>query len=231
MRAQAVLRPHPQGRQTKLRNIFQRITQAQHQAAHRQLTCGLVCARSAAIIALTLFLPANAYAQDQSTLYKDVKGWTINQYAQSESSPDPSCSAVFIQNLYNGLRIERFTQGYLFGINGLSRENQGRRYPLKFWFEGDRTQELSGEASFVKDAAYPLDDWLSYFHPINQQPSPVKAIGDSNIMSFAFPMPGNRTGNQEVTVTYQLNDSAAALLALDECYAIANSPLASRSQS
>lgn len=177
---------------------------------------------SAAVMAAAVLLPATSYAQDQGTLYKQVNGWTITQFVQSESSADPSCSAVYIQNRFDGLRIEKVSDGYLFGINGLSREEQGDLYPLKFWFDGDRSQELSGEAGFIKDAAYPYDDWLSYFHAADAQPSPIDAIGGLNSMSFAFQMPGNRTGNDEVTVTYELKGSAAALLALEECYTIAS---------
>lgn len=170
-----------------------------------------------------ILLPLSAHAQDQGTLYKKVGQWTINQYAQSESSAQPSCSAVYAQDRLNWLRVERFNEGYLFGLNGLSRTEQGPLYDLKFWFDDDRSQELSGQAQFIKDAAYPLDDWLSYFQSTDAKPSPIEAIRGLNTMSFAFMVPGNRTGNNEVTTTFALKGSAAALLALEECYEVAAS--------
>lgn len=176
----------------------------------------------AAIAAITI-IPLGATAQDMGKLYKKVKGWTVNQYAASESSPGPSCSAVRLKDHIQALRIERFKEGYLAGFNGLSRKEQWNKYPMKFWFDGNRSQEASGEGEFVKDAAYPLDDWLSFYIPADAKPSPVDAVKNLNSISFAYQIPGNRTGNDEVTITYKLVGSAAALLALDECYQRASS--------
>ncbi|PCJ68405.1 MAG: hypothetical protein COA62_14645 [Rhodobiaceae bacterium] len=179
-------------------------------------------AQAIAVIVTTAFLPGVSFAQGQSTTYKEVKGWTINQYVQSESSDAPSCSAVHVKDHINAIRIERFNNGYFFGLNGLSRDQEGAQYPLAYWFDGDRDREFSGEARFIGDTAYPLDDWLSHFVPIDADPSPINSISALSTMSFAFEVPGNRTGDDEVTTTFELNGSAAAILALDECYEVAN---------
>ncbi len=157
----------------------------------------------------------------QSMPYKDVKGWKIHSYTDSESSPTDSCSAVYFRDQNSALRIERFSDGYLFGINGLNRDSQGPQYELSFWFDGDKSGELGGEAAFIKDIAYLNDDWLSFFHPVEERATLIAGIANKSSMSFAYNMPGNRTGNDLVTIDFELKGSAAALLALDECYDIA----------
>lgn len=175
----------------------------------------------------SIIFPISSYAQTDIhpsvTLYKKVKGWTINQYTYSESSSNPSCSAVHFKNRFDGLRIERFKEGYLYGINGLSRDQQGATYKMSLWFDGNRAKNLFGEATFVRDTAYIQDDWLSHFHPVNEKPGPVEAIAGSNSLSFSFLMPGNRTGNNEVITNFKLYGSAAAILALEECYQVVSS--------
>lgn len=179
-------------------------------------------AQTLAALATTIILHGPAFAQETATAYKQVKGWTVTQYAQSESSTAPSCSAVHVANRLNAIRIERFTEGYLFGFNGLSREQQGAGYPSTYWFNGDRTEEFSGETRFIKDAAFPLDDWLSHFQLSDAPTKPIASISALSSLSFAYMMPGNRTGNDEITVTFELTGSAAAILALDECFEVAN---------
>lgn len=178
---------------------------------------------SFAIVSALSCLPASADAQNQAKLYKEVKGWKVHSFAQSESSSKPSCSAVMFRDHVNAMRVERFEQGYLFGINGLSRKEQGREYDMSFWFDGDKSTQMGGMANFVKDAAYPHDDWLSFFHPAAERGTLVAAIANQSTMSFSFRMPGNRTGNDIVETEFALTGSAAALLALDECYQVANS--------
>lgn len=174
------------------------------------------------IISLALVFASSIQANAETRLYKTVKGWTVNQYDQSESSSYPSCSAVYFENRNDGLRIERNDDGYIFGFNGLDRNSNGSPVAISVWFDGDRSQQISGNASFVKDAAYHADDWLSFFHEGNSNPNPIYAIRQLNTISFSFMNPGNRTGNDEVTTTYKLVGSAAALLALDECFEVAN---------
>ncbi len=158
----------------------------------------------------------------QGKLYKEVKGWKIHSYTSSESSSMPSCSAVHFKDHADALRIERFQEGYLYGINGLSRERQGPRKTMSFWFDGDKGSEIGGDAEFIKDAAFPYDDWLSFFHPFNERHTLIQAISQKNEIGFAFRMPGNRTGNDIVETNFKLTGSAAAILALDECFNVAN---------
>jgi hypothetical protein len=171
---------------------------------------------------IAALLPAMANAQDQNRLYKEVKGWAIHQHSTSESSPNPSCSAVRFMGRSDAMRVERFDQGYFYGVNGLSRKEQGQLYDLSFWFDGDQSTRQGGQASFGRDAAYPHDDWLSFFHPYEERDTLVAAIANRRTLSFAFLVPGNRTGNDEVTTDFDLSGSAAALLALEECYQVAS---------
>lgn len=154
--------------------------------------------------------------------YKQVKGWVINQYARSMGGASPSCSAVRFQDRSNAIRIERFAGGYFYGLNGLSRKAQGARYKLAFWFDDDRSTRLQGQAAFVRDAAYPDDDWLSHFLAVKDRAQLISMIANRNRITFAFNMPGNRTGRDEVTSAFDLHGSAAAILALDECYQLAS---------
>lgn len=173
-------------------------------------------------IVTTALSPMGANAQDQGSLYKEVKGWAIHRHSSSESSPRPSCSAVLFKDHATAMRVERFDQGYFYGVNGLNRNEQGQLYGLSFWFDGDRSNQQGGEASFGRDTAYPYDDWLSFFHPYEERDTLVAAIANRNMLSFAFMMPGNRSGNDEVTIDFALTGSAAALLALEECYQVAS---------
>lgn len=150
-------------------------------------------------------------------IYKEVKGWTIRQYPFSEgSNSGPSCSAVMFKDRLDGLRIERIGQGYLYGINGLLRGMQGDVFALRLWFDDDLAGELYGDARFTRDAAYPDDDWLSHFHPVNE--GPIRDLANKSRVTFSFFMSGNRTGNDQIETAFDLVGSAAALLALDECY-------------
>ena len=192
--------------------------------------------RNSTPLAITGFIaaalsPLGANAQDQGSLYKEVKGWAIHQHMNSESSPNPSCSAVMFKDHATAMRVVRFDQGFFYGVNGLNREQQGPLYDLSFWFDGDQSTRQGGQASFGKDAAYPYDDWLSFFHPLAERESLVGAIANKTMLSFAFPMPGNRTGKDEVTIDFELTGSAAALLALEECYQVASGAMQSNAPS
>ena len=176
-------------------------------------------------LAAVLILPIisfEAYAQQSGGFYEDLNGWKVYQYKTSESSPNPSCSVVHFMDHADAMRIERVEDGYFVGLNGLNRDQQGPQYPLKFWFDGDRSNEFSGNAAFVRDASFADDDWLSFFQKIGEAPGAVENIAKSNLLSFAFQMPGNRTGNDEVTVSFDLAGSAAALQVLEDCYLAAH---------
>lgn len=177
-------------------------------------------------VVTTALSPIGANAQDQGSLYKEVKGWAIHHHSNSESSPKPSCSAVLFKDHATAMRVERFDQGYFYGVNGLNRNEQGQLYGLSFWFDGDRSNQQGGEASFGRDTSYPYDDWLSFFHPYEERDTLVAAIANRNMLSFAFLMPGNRSGTDEVTIDFELTGSAAALLALEECYQVASGAVA-----
>lgn len=182
----------------------------------------------AALLALVFLLPQNIHAQAQNQAqsqwsnYKNVKNWTINRYTNSQSSPTASCSAVKFIDRSNAIRIERVSDGFIFGLNGYSREQNGTTFPMSFWFDGKRGGKQSGQASFFKDAGYEFDDWLSFFVPLEARWGTLASIKNGVWISFEVSVPGNRTGNDLVVSNFSLSGSTAAILALEECYQIAN---------
>lgn len=184
-------------------------TLAKHILKRRTLALNIACALS------VLCYPVAGQAQDWKQ-YAKVGQWTINSYKQSEASGSgPSCAAVMFIDHIQAVRIERIKDGYVFGLNGLSRDYVGRSFPLSFWFDGDEAGILGGEGMFASDAAYPQDDWLSLFHPVSFQPTLAQMLGNRNTIQFAITDPKN--SQQRHVVSFPLKDAAAMIQKLDGC--------------
>lgn len=173
------------------------------------------------LICIVFCLSFSTFAQAQSTdavFYKQVKGWTINQYGRSENSAfGPSCSAVkFNDNKRDGIRLERYNQGYRYGINGLTREKRSTFFALRLWFDQDDNSRYEGTARFVRDVAYPDDDWLSHHQPFAD--GPIGELAKRDAVTFSFVIPNQYMTLNTIKVDFELVGSAATLLALDACY-------------
>lgn len=177
----------------------------------------------ASVLALITQASSPAVAQ-QSVSYIDLGNWQITGNVDSEAAGSGvSCSAVLANSSINGsaldsLRVERVNDGYLFGINGYSREGEGQGSPMAFWFDNTRADLRAGATSFYHDPSFELDDWLSHFSALGEQDSPVDQMRGEGEMFFAVIMPGNRTGNDEVVLNFDLTGANMALAALDTCY-------------
>lgn len=163
----------------------------------------------AATTALTL--SASAGLAQQWAPFEQISGWTINSHTNSEAAGSGrSCSAVSFSDHVNALRIERVAEGHLIGFNGWSREQAGPQQEVEFWFDGSNAGAWHNTAQFVKDAAYPHDDWLSLGHPIDAQPAFSEAFAGKNSITFRQ--------NGSVTSTFQLADLPAVLSGLERCF-------------
>lgn len=175
---------------------------------------------NAAVIATAVSLFAfstSALSAQSWKQFQKVGNWTVNQYDQSEAAGSkPSCSATMFAGPVQALRIERVTEGYLIGFNGLSRSQAGDIIPLTVWFDGDQSQSADTEAGFVRDAAYPLDDWASLAHRVNEKPSLMQVLQSKRSVHFGIPNLSNP--QKPSTLTFQLQGAAEALKVLDNCY-------------
>lgn len=170
---------------------------------------------SLSVLAVVCGIPASSAQGWQE--YKKVGQWTINKYKGSEAAgPNPTCSAVMFSDHIQALRVERIKEGYVFGLNGLSRETVGMEFPVSFWFDGNESQAMDAQGMFAKDEAYPHDDWLSLFHPVDYQPSMADMVGSKNSINFGITDPNN--ANSRHTITYSLEGAKAAIQHLDGCY-------------
>lgn len=192
----------------------------------------------AALLAFSFLLPHSfidkAFAQTQTqnqsagqskgVSFKQIKNWSINRYSDSQSSSTPSCSAVKFIDRSKAIRIERVSDGFIFGLNGYRRDEIGSEVSMSFWFDGKRASKQSGQAGFFKDVAYELEDWLSFFVPLEDTWGTLTSIKNGVWISFEVSVPDNKTGNGLVISNLSLKGSTAALSALEECYQAATLP-------
>lgn len=158
---------------------------------------------------------------DGSVPYATYGPWTFYQTSSEAFNGQLSCAAVAaIPGSYDAIRIERVAEGYIYGVNGFSRESFGENgeYPLAIWFDGDPSGGVETMARFVKDPAFPNDDWLSEFRATEDYDSPLNGFLLADQVTFAVPNPGNRTGNDVVTTSFPLGTFEVVQRGLDRCY-------------
>jgi len=164
--------------------------------------------------------PAAAQPPD---IYGETGAWTISYSTGSELAGDqPACAAVLDVSGTGApvmLRVERVYDGYGFGIDGLSREELGLEYFLRFWFDDDPSTELEGNASFFTDPGYPDDDWLIFMETYEAGTPTIDMMrSDARTMIFAFLPPFAAEDDPEVSVEFDLTGAVTALALLDQCY-------------
>lgn len=115
----------------------------------------------------------------------------------------------FFADHINALRIERVAKGHLIGFNGFSRDQIGPEQEIDFWFDENRSDAWYNTALFVRDAAYPHDDWLSLGHPIGEQLSFSQAFAGRRSITFSL--------NGTTTSAFSLVDLPAVLEGLEKC--------------
>lgn len=156
--------------------------------------------------------------------YGQYGAWTIYQ-TQSEAFDNAlSCAAVAnLPGSYDAVRFERVADGYVFGVNGFSRKNFGDNgeYPLTYWFDSETQMAATeGMGRFVKDPAFPDDDWLSGFASSEERygSGPFSGIYSADQIIFEVNNPGNRTGRDDVQMAFPVGTGEILLRALDQCY-------------
>lgn len=157
------------------------------------------------------------YVSDYATIGK----WQVKRYAMdAQENQTDYCSAVMYTDHINAIRLARYYDGYSFGFNGLSPENNlapfgstEPKYPVDYWFNHDRATTMGGYAIYLRDQAYPDDHWLSHFEP--NKNGPINAISTSQQISFEFP---NAFDHQRLVQShFDLSDANTVLNTLDNC--------------
>tara|TARA_B100000678_G_scaffold51353_1_gene40979 strand:+ start:1259 stop:2539 length:1281 start_codon:yes stop_codon:yes gene_type:complete len=152
--------------------------------------------------------------------------WTIYQTSSEAFDGALSCAAVAsLPGSYDAVRVERVADGYVFGVNGFDRESFGANgeYPLAYRFDGGSAASGEGMGRFVKDPAFPDDDWLSAF----ASEEDLNALGGfsdffvADEIVFEIRNPGNRTGEDLVEMAFPIGTGEILLRSLDQCYEMA----------
>lgn len=182
-------------------------------------------------LALAIFGATSCHAQpsdlvqpeldDGSAVYARYGPWTIYQSGSEMFDNALSCAAVAnLPGSYDAIRVERVADGYVYGVNGFDRESFGTdgEYPIAFWFDGNLSQRVQVTGRFVKDPAFPNDDWLSVYRAAEDYESPLEGILIADTVSFEVRNPDNRTGNDGVETTFPLATFEVVQQGLDRCY-------------
>ncbi|MBD59048.1 MAG: hypothetical protein CL808_02855 [Citromicrobium sp.] len=156
--------------------------------------------------------------------YAQYGPWNI--YQTGSDAFGLSCAAVAsLPGSYDAVRIERVADGYVFGVNGFSRDSFGEdgEYPLAFWFDSETPIATEGMGRFVKDPAFPDDDWLSAFSTSEELhgDGAFGGIYTADQIVFEVSNPGNRTGTDEVQMAFPIGTGEVLLRSLDQCYDMA----------
>ena len=147
--------------------------------------------------------------------------WTIYQSGSEMFDNQLSCAAVAsLPGSYDAIRVERVADGYVFGINGFDRESFGNKgkYPIAVWFDDDKANSRQLTGQFVKDPAFPNDDWLSVYQASSGSDAPFDGLYGAGSVTFAVHNPGNRTGDDAATMTFPVGTYEVLQRALDRCY-------------
>lgn len=160
---------------------------------------------------------------DGSVPFATYGDWTIYQSASEMFDNQLTCAAVAsLPGSYDAIRIERVADGYIYGVNGFDRESFGRggEYPVAYWFDGDASQRAEATGRFVKDPAFPADDWLSIYRAADDYESALDGMLIADSVTFAVDNPGNRSGNDTVEMTFPVGTFEVVQRGLDRCYAM-----------
>lgn len=160
---------------------------------------------------------------DGSVPFATYGHWTIYQSQSEMFDNQLSCAAVAsLPGSYDAVRIERVADGYVYGVNGFDRDSFGSKggYPIAVWFDGDASQRAALTGRFVRDPAFPADDWLSVYRAADDYQSPLDGMLIADTVTFEVGNPGNRTGNDAVATTYPLGTFEVVQRSLDQCYAM-----------
>ena len=147
--------------------------------------------------------------------------WTIYQSSSEMFDNALSCAAVAtLPGSYDAIRVERVADGYIYGMNGFDRESFGQNgeYPIAVWFDDDTSQRAQMTGRFVKDPAFPDDDWLSVYREAEDYESPLDGIIIANTVTFEVENAGNRTGNDAVETSFPVGTFEVVQRSLDRCY-------------
>ena len=170
----------------------------------------------AALLTICVLSSTTVQAQGWKT-FKVIGDCTINRYDRSEAAgPHSSCSATKFIGPVQALRVERVSEGHLIGFNGLSRTNAGHTMTIYVWFDGNKTQSSKLEATFVRDAAYPLDDCASFVRHIDEKSTLTQLLAGKQSLHIELPHQSDPT--KQHGLTFPLKDAEQALQALDDCY-------------
>lgn len=159
--------------------------------------------------------------QDGSVAFARYGPWTFYQSGSEIFDNQLSCAAVAsLPGSFDAIRIERVADGYVYGVNGFDRAGFGKNnaYPIAFWFNGERAGRARVMGRFVKDPAFPNDDWLSVYRPSEDLQSPFEGILMAASITFEVENRGNRTGNDSVETTFPLGTFEVVQRGLDRCY-------------
>ena len=160
---------------------------------------------------------------DGSVPYAKYGAWTLYQTGTEAFDGALTCAAVAnLPGSYDAIRIERGADGYAFGVNGFDRASFGENgeYPLTYWFHTETPTAAEGMGRFIKDPAFPDDDWLSAYASMEDLngDSPFSDIYSADEITFEIENPGNRTGEDAVRMTFPVGTGEILLRALDQCY-------------